>query len=485
MGVVYRHTQQKPASQAGRPQWGLSQEYITDTARSQSHFDLSDLLDDDSDLAPDSHFSVSFFGSLTKASPTVRQVSLNDLADIIGSGAWHDKTVTPMLKVAVMDGGASTKNVKSFTGCNGDFDGKHTTVTIDEAAQRLRSAGVAALLYTSANSRNDERWRVLCPFSKSVSYSRFCEYMNRMNGALDGIMDDASSVRAHQRFHYGQVEIRSDKTPADPQRIIVVEGQPIDTINDIQPIPYPEDERQRSDPANLKAELYIKPETQDTAADEEKQYVVSVLSKLAREKLVPLKAGEGRQDTLRLILAQTAGGYGVQAATSRDNAYELLYGFWQQMDGVTERHDSEFRSNFNSGWNTGLKKPFELPIIPEPAIVITFDDADTDLSELLSDSDWNIKPFQWGNEANEIDLSHDALAPDLGASGWNRDARYCAEMGGWLLWNGTRWQRTEGLQHMTMIRDYPYLVAEHHWDEVGWAMAENAWRFEPMMTEGF
>lgn len=27
------------------------------------------------------------------------------------------------------------------------------------------------------------------------------------------------------------------------------------------------------------------------------------------------------------------------------------------------------------------------------------------------------------------------------------------------------------------------LVAEHHWDEVGWAIAENAWRFETMINE--
>ncbi|WP_374864488.1 AraC family ligand binding domain-containing protein [Brucella cytisi] len=27
------------------------------------------------------------------------------------------------------------------------------------------------------------------------------------------------------------------------------------------------------------------------------------------------------------------------------------------------------------------------------------------------------------------------------------------------------------------------LVAEHHWDEVGWAIAENAWRFKTMINE--
>jgi hypothetical protein len=27
------------------------------------------------------------------------------------------------------------------------------------------------------------------------------------------------------------------------------------------------------------------------------------------------------------------------------------------------------------------------------------------------------------------------------------------------------------------------LVAERHWDEVGWAIAENAWRFETVINE--
>lgn len=27
------------------------------------------------------------------------------------------------------------------------------------------------------------------------------------------------------------------------------------------------------------------------------------------------------------------------------------------------------------------------------------------------------------------------------------------------------------------------LVAQHHWDEVSWAIAEHAWRFEPLLAE--
>ncbi len=53
-----------------------------------------------------------------------------------------------MLKLAVCDGGASGDNVKAFSGAMVDYDGTGG-ITTNEAAERLRKAGVAALLYTS------------------------------------------------------------------------------------------------------------------------------------------------------------------------------------------------------------------------------------------------------------------------------------------------------------------------------------------------
>jgi P4 family phage/plasmid primase-like protien len=53
-----------------------------------------------------------------------------------------------------------------------------------------------------------------------------------------------------------------------------------------------------------------------------------------------------------------------------------------------------------------------------------------------------------------VDTSHDALAIELGRRSWDRDARYLGSRGKWVLWDGTRWQIDEGLQHMTAIRDF-------------------------------
>lgn len=57
-------------------------------------------------------------------------------------------------------------------------------------------------------------------------------------------------------------------------------------------------------------------------------------------------------------------------------------------------------------------------------------------------------------EPDAIDLSQDALALDMGAKGWDRDARYVATWGKWLFWDGTRWKIDDRREDMTRTRDY-------------------------------
>lgn len=57
-------------------------------------------------------------------------------------------------------------------------------------------------------------------------------------------------------------------------------------------------------------------------------------------------------------------------------------------------------------------------------------------------------------DADDLDLSHDALARDLGLRGWDRDARHVAVQGRWYLWDGTRWATDTCLRHMTLARTF-------------------------------
>ncbi|QYX55508.1 bifunctional DNA primase/polymerase [Roseovarius sp. SCSIO 43702] len=70
------------------------------------------------------------------------------------------------------------------------------------------------------------------------------------------------------------------------------------------------------------------------------------------------------------------------------------------------------------------------------------------------------------NTPDELDLSHDALATDLGARSFDRDARHVATWGKWLFWEGTRWQIDDRLEHLTRTRTYLRDRAE---DLTGWA----------------
>lgn len=55
---------------------------------------------------------------------------------------------------------------------------------------------------------------------------------------------------------------------------------------------------------------------------------------------------------------------------------------------------------------------------------------------------------------SDPDLSHDALATDLGSRSFDQDARHVATWGKWLFWDGTRWQVDDRLDHLTRTRAF-------------------------------
>jgi len=70
------------------------------------------------------------------------------------------------------------------------------------------------------------------------------------------------------------------------------------------------------------------------------------------------------------------------------------------------------------------------------------------------------------NAPDDPDLSHDALATDLGARSFDHDARHVAAWGKWLIWTGTHWQIDDRLDHLTRTRAYLRQRAE---ELTGWA----------------
>ncbi len=58
------------------------------------------------------------------------------------------------------------------------------------------------------------------------------------------------------------------------------------------------------------------------------------------------------------------------------------------------------------------------------------------------------------------DLSHDSLANRLSIEQFQGRALYVAAWHKWMLWNGSRWEADDLLQHMTMVRKFLRRVAE-------------------------
>ena len=58
------------------------------------------------------------------------------------------------------------------------------------------------------------------------------------------------------------------------------------------------------------------------------------------------------------------------------------------------------------------------------------------------------------NAETDPDLSQDALASDLGAQSWDRNAKHVALWGKWLFWTGARWEVDDRLDHLTRTRAF-------------------------------
>jgi predicted P-loop ATPase len=185
-------------------------------------------------------FRVSFFRGLKFTWPRVEELSFDELARRFDSARADTKDDLPMLKLAVFEGGAKREHVKCLTGAMVDYDGE--IVSMDEAADRISAAGIAAFLYTSPSSLPEKpRWRALAPYSREMDAIEHQTMTDRLNGALGGVIDDASCWEAQQRFFYGQAKFRDAKKgggAAEKVNVIITEGDPIDVL-DIAPAPRP------------------------------------------------------------------------------------------------------------------------------------------------------------------------------------------------------------------------------------------------------
>jgi len=116
-------------------------------------------------------------------------------------------------------------NLRSFCGVEGDHDAG--TMSVSDAAARLRNARIAGVIYTSpSHTPEAPRWRVMVPTSKPLPPAERERLCARLNGVLEGALAP-ESFNLSQSFFYGRVS-----GAAEPQ-LELVDGRSIDAAPEL------------------------------------------------------------------------------------------------------------------------------------------------------------------------------------------------------------------------------------------------------------
>jgi len=151
------------------------------------------------------------FPDQTGATKTDHDVAYAALcAGLAAPPTYPTKSACPWIKLGLFgdvrsDNGSlrHNANLLCVSGLEGDYDGER--VSIDEAADMARAAGLTACFYTSPSHRPEApRWRVLAPLAREYPPEARDDLMCRLNGVFGGILSGESFSRS-QAFLWGRV----------------------------------------------------------------------------------------------------------------------------------------------------------------------------------------------------------------------------------------------------------------------------------------
>lgn len=164
-----------------------------------------------------------------------RVIRFRNLLPLMEKRSAARKSLLPFIKLATFgdeksDAGCyrTNDNMISIDGIEVDYDAG--TMSLDEAMELVRAAGVAAIFYTSASHTPDNpRWRCLCPTSRTLPKEDRKELVARLNGVLKGALAPESFVDS-QSYYYGRIK-------SNPHyRCEIVDGQGIDQAIELEPL---------------------------------------------------------------------------------------------------------------------------------------------------------------------------------------------------------------------------------------------------------
>lgn len=127
-------------------------------------------------------------------------------------------------------------NVLKAYGLMADYDAGE--VSPAEAAARLEAHGIEAFIYTSpSHTAERPRWRAIAPFSGPLAPAEYQALMDRLNGALGGILG-AESWDVSRCYYVGKVR-------GAPYETHHVRGTCINLVDGIEPIGKPRKDREK------------------------------------------------------------------------------------------------------------------------------------------------------------------------------------------------------------------------------------------------
>ncbi|MFZ5750864.1 MAG: AAA family ATPase [Pseudomonadota bacterium] len=220
----------------------------TETHRDLSAGDINRATADNSGC--DLPLAVSMFADLKAQRIEPNHLSLRQLQDRLNSTTARDKAALPLVKLGTFGNARTDKgslrhdaNLLRVSGVEGDYDAG--AVSPQDAAERLRQAGIAALIYTTpSHTAEAPRWRVLAPLAGEVIPAERDALCARLNGALGGILA-AESFTPSQSYYFGAVTGR-------PAESVLVEGQPLDRVSGVASIgPQPKPVKSTTDLSDL------------------------------------------------------------------------------------------------------------------------------------------------------------------------------------------------------------------------------------------
>jgi hypothetical protein len=196
------------------------------------------IADDSNIAAPEITIAVTFFENYNAFTNKERKLSVDELLELFTHTTAEVKGRLPWVKFARFGAKKSEvgslrtdKNVLDVTAGMGDYDGEQ--ISFETAVERVRSAGIAAFLYTSpSHTAAKPRWRVIAIFSGELSPALHRGMMDRLNGAMGGVLA-AESWTLSQAYYYGYV------VGVAGHRVIFIPGDPINQRPDLPAIGKP------------------------------------------------------------------------------------------------------------------------------------------------------------------------------------------------------------------------------------------------------